>query len=177
MTQMDNLERFPGVGGSADITAHPVYDPSEDVGSYSDFARDFLEAGGGQAVAAEPFQGSATDLSDTADDPKTADVWSVAGTDAQAVIDIGSSTFNTGQFGVPAGSPVQILLQNSLRTAVTILNMDAANTCYVGPNSSLNADSGFPIGPGNSLTVSLSAAIWAVADANLNIAVLEYLAS
>lgn len=173
---MDNLERFPGVGGSGDITAHPTYNPDQEVGSYSDFARDFLEAGGGSAVPAEPFQGSASDLSDFADDPKSADIWSVGGTSAQVVVDVGSSGFNVGQFGIPTNA-VQILLQNSQRTAVTILNTDANNTCYIGPNSSLNVDSGFPIGPGNSFTASLSAGVWAVADANLKVAVFEFLAS
>lgn len=175
---IDNLERFPGVGSSADITTHPTYDPTQETGAQSDFARDFLEAGGGTAVPAEPFQGSATDLSDDSDSPKNADVLTVAGVDAQAVIDIGSSSFNASQIGVFL-NPAQILMQNPQRTAVTILNMSSTSTCYIGQNSSVSVDSGFPIAPGNSFTASLSATIWAVADSNgpLNIAVLEYLAS
>jgi len=181
MSIMDNLgdviERLPGFGGTQDVTAQPTYDPDKPMGPASDQARDFLEAGGINAVSADYApSGSATDLNGDDDASPSPDVKTLNGVNAQATVNIAAPLFNTAQFGV-ATNAVRVIGNNDSRVAVTILNMDDTATLYVGSNSSVTVDSGFPIGPGNSLTVAISAEVWMVADQAMNGAYIEYLAA
>ena len=76
----------------------------------------------------------------------------------------GSSFQKTGQVNIPTtagGTLLLAQLSSGNRSDVTFLNMDDANTVYIG-NNGLTANNGFPIAPGAAITRSFNSSVYAL---------------
>lgn len=71
-------------------------------------------------------------------------------------------TFHAFQTGC-AGSAVNIVGRDTKRTDVTIKNTSAANTVWIGSDTSVTPTNGYPIAAGSSETLAVDEPIYAVA--------------
>lgn len=182
-TVLDNLERIGRTHSSGgDVTEHPSYDGSQQLGPESDFTRDFYAF---DSDRTGPNQGQ-TDTSLTVPPGMrthgaTPDRL-VKGTrlpigshdNPSYVVNVPADMVTTEQVAVGL-SAVQLVQARDMRQSLVLTNTDPANTVFVGANSAVQVVTGFPIKAGASFTMAAGCELWAVAAAGTPIvAVIEF---
>lgn len=102
---------------------------------------------------------------------KVADVVSIGGRSAQAIVDVPASGFNAATIPIPPSfsGAIKLVDTNDERLAITIYNPPGTATLFLGSNAAVgNGYSSFPIVPGNSLTMAVKAEIWITSDDGVN---------
>jgi hypothetical protein len=74
----------------------------------------------------------------------------------------GSSTISTAQVDIPTTGATLLVAFRQSRGLVTLLNADGANPIYWGP-AGVTASTGFALSAGASITLSITAEIYAIA--------------
>lgn len=97
--------------------------------------------------------GSTGAQSDAAATTDTGDASIIALLKRLNVHQTGAPTVTSGQQSVGAAATSITGGAGSTRRGVTLKNMDAAITVFVGPNTGLNTSTGFPLGPGESVSI------------------------
>lgn len=178
---MDNIERI-GKGNlstGGDVTEMESYDPSQRVGPVDEHSRDFY-AGQGTTTEIPAGMRDVIIPGHTLPMPvhHSPDTWTVNGVHGEVNVDVPASALTTSQAMLYGGAgAIQILQTRPRRGSVVVSNTAAAGgaTIYIGSNSGVTVNTGFPIIAGTSLTVPASCGLWAVSSADVIVACLEYL--